>query len=93
MKDGEQIVFRGESEQSPDMAPGDLIIIVKQTKHDFFHTRKGSDLFADFQLNLKEALLGYKKKISHLDGREFYVESNKPTQPFFVRTVAKEVKI
>jgi len=91
MRDGEQIVFKGESEQSPDTSPGDLIVQLKQVPHSFFHTRKGSDLYADFQLNLKEGLLGYNKKISHLDGREFFIDSDKPTQPFSVRKVAKEV--
>jgi len=68
-----------------------LIVVLKQLHHDFFHSRKGNDLYADFTLNLKEALLGYKKKIKHLDGREFFIESPKPTQPFSVRTIAKEV--
>ncbi len=91
MRDGQQIVFRGESEQSPDFAPGDLIVHLKQHSHDFFHTRKGDNLHTDFDLNLKEALLGYKKKIRHLDSREFWIESSKPTQPFYVRTLTKEV--
>jgi DnaJ-class molecular chaperone len=53
MKDHENIVFPRESEQHPDMIPGDLIVTLKQNKHSFFHTRKDNDLFADFELNLK----------------------------------------
>jgi DnaJ-class molecular chaperone len=53
MKDHENIVFPRESEQHPDMIPGDLIVTLKQNKHAFFHTRKDNDLFADFELNLK----------------------------------------
>ena len=33
------------------------------------------------ELNLKEALFGYNKKIKHLEGRKFYIDSNKIRQP------------
>ena len=81
MENGQKIVFKGESEQSPDTIPGDLIITLKQKKHNFFKQRKRNDLYASMKLNLKEALFGYNKKITHLDGREFYIESKKITQP------------
>ena len=90
MKDHQQIVFERESEQHPDMIPGDLVVTLKQSPHRFFHTSNGNDLHATFQLNLKEALLGYNKQITHLDKREFNIESNKPTQPFYVRKIAGE---
>lgn len=90
MKDHQNIVFHRESEQHPDMIPGDLIVTLKQNKHKFFHSRKEDDLFADIEINLKETLLGYSKKITHLDKREFYVNSDKPTQPFSVRTLPGE---
>jgi len=90
MTDNQNIVFRKEAEQAPDTIPGDLIITLKQIKHKFFHQRKGDDLFSEFELNLKETLLGYSKKIVHLDKREFFIDSNKPTQPFFVRKINGE---
>lgn len=90
MKDGQSIVFERESEQHPDTIPGDLVIVLRQNHHHFFTERTGNDLHAKFELNLKEALLGYNKKITHLDKREFYIESNKPTQPFSVRKIDKE---
>ena len=90
MENNQNIVYRGEAEQSPDRLPGDLIMTIKQKKHDFFKERKGNDLFADMTLNLKEALFGYNKKITHLDGREFYVESKKITQPNEERIITGE---
>ena len=90
MENGQKIVFKGESEQSPDTIPGDLIVTLKQKKHSFFKKRKRNDLYADINLNLKEALFGYNKKIKHLDGREFYIESKKITQPDEVRTITGE---
>lgn len=53
MKDGEQIIFRGESEQHPDMAPGDLVVVLKQQTHKVFHQRNGDHLHIDMHLNLK----------------------------------------
>lgn len=90
MQDGQNIVFRGESEQSPDTLPGDLIVTLRQKRHPFFRERKGNNLYANMELNLKDALLGYSKKISHLDRREFYIESDKVTQPDEVRTLTGE---
>ena len=90
MKDGQNIIFERESEQHPDMIPGDLIVHLRQNPHRFFHTRTGDDLHANMNLNLKEALLGYSKRVIHLDRRELYVESNKPTQPFSIKKIDKE---
>ena len=61
MKDGQEIVFKWESEQHPDTIPGDLIIKLKQRKHSFFTERVGNDLKGIIELNLKELLLGYDK--------------------------------
>ena len=90
MKDGQEIVFHRESEQSPGTIPGDLIVKLIQKKHNFFNKRIDDDLYADIEINLKEALLGYNKKITHLDRREFYIQSHDVTQPFHVRKIDNE---
>lgn len=41
-------------------------------------------------LPLREALLGYKRPIRHLDGRDVVVEHKGVTQPFEVRKVTGE---
>jgi DnaJ-class molecular chaperone len=41
-------------------------------------------------LSLHEALLGFKRAIRHLDGRDVVVEHSGVTQPFEVRRVAGE---
>lgn len=81
MKNGQHIVFERESEQHPDMIPGDLIVTLRQKPHKLFHSRTNDDLHANVHLNLKEALLGFSKTIKHLDGRSVILESYKPTQP------------
>lgn len=90
MKDGEKIVFPRESEQFPDTVPGDLIVTLKQKPHYFFTQRTGDNLHATLSINLKEALLGYDRSFKHLDGRYVKVTSNKPTQPFQIKTIENE---
>lgn len=90
MKNGERIVFPRESEQHPDVIPGDLIVTLKQKPHYFFHTRKNDDLYARISISLKEALLGYEKTFKHLDGRTVRITKNKPTQPFEVTVLENE---
>ena len=90
MKDGQNIVFDRESEQHPDMIPGDLVVNLKQNPHRLFHSRTGDDLHANIQLNLKEALLGFSKTIKHLDKRDITIDSSKPTQPFEIRKILGE---
>lgn len=90
MKNKEKIVFPRESEQHPDTTPGDLVVTLNQRPHHFFNKREGDDLYANIRLNLKEALLGYNQSFRHLDGRTVNISSNKPTQPFEVKTMHEE---
>lgn len=90
MKNSENIVFKGESEQQPDTLPGDLIVHLKQNNHRFFNNRIDNDLHGTINLTLKEALLGYKRKVVHLDKREIEIKSDLPTSPFHVRKIDNE---
>lgn len=90
MKDNEKIVFPREAEQHPDIVPGDLVVTLKQRAHSFFTKRQGDDLHASISLNFKEALLGYDRSFKHLDGRRVSVTSQRPIQPFAVRTLHGE---
>jgi DnaJ-class molecular chaperone len=82
MYDGERIVFSREADESPDMAAGDLIVILKELSHDIF-TRNGDDLKMKHFLTLKEALLGFETEIKHLDGT-LKLERNQITQNGFI---------
>lgn len=90
MRDKQMIVLKGQADQSPDFLPGDLIIILNQKMHHFFKERRGNDLYADMDINLKDALFGFHKKITHMDGREIYVDSDKITQPYEVKVIQGE---
>ena len=91
MQDGEAIYFDKNGPQQPDSIPGDVIAYLNQAKHDRF-TRKGDDLYIDMQINLKDALLGLKKTLTHLDGRKIEVKSEPKEiiQPFSWKIIEGE---
>ena len=90
MKDKEEIVFHKEAEQHPDLTPGDMIITLRQKSHHFFRDRKGENLYANIRLNLKDALLGFKKNFKHLDNRNVDIEKEGTTQPFEIKEMREE---
>eukprot|EP00331_Platyophrya_macrostoma_P006784 CAMPEP_0176424888 /NCGR_PEP_ID=MMETSP0127-20121128/11088_1 /TAXON_ID=938130 /ORGANISM="Platyophrya macrostoma, Strain WH" /LENGTH=350 /DNA_ID=CAMNT_0017805997 /DNA_START=32 /DNA_END=1084 /DNA_ORIENTATION=- len=86
MKDGQELVFARESEQSPDYMPGDVIFTLRQQPHSTFK-REGNDLHTDLTITLKEAITGFSKRIRHLDGHYTEVSSNEIIQPFQVKRI------
>lgn len=80
MGEGHEIRFERESEQRPGMIPGDVIFKVKQGRHKLFE-RKGDDLHHKMRITLKEALTGFRKTITHLDGHEVEIKSDKIVIP------------
>lgn len=74
MKDGAKIKFSGEADEIPGTLAGDVIIVVQEKEHDKFK-RKGADLVHDIELQLSEALCGFSRTISHLDGRVLKIDS------------------
>jgi len=72
MKSGQTIQFRGESDQSPNAEPGDVVIVVEEKPHDRFK-RQETDLFIDVDIDLLTALAGGQLAIKHLDDRALVV--------------------
>eukprot|EP00968_Pinguiococcus_pyrenoidosus_P003443 scaffold221_cov249-Pinguiococcus_pyrenoidosus.AAC.2 len=68
MKSGDKIVMRGEGNEEPDVAPGDIVFVVEQREHDVFK-RKGADLLMVKKISLSQALCGFTETITHLDDR------------------------
>ncbi|XP_041838792.1 dnaJ homolog subfamily A member 1 [Melanotaenia boesemani] len=75
MKDGQKIVFHGEGDQEPGLEPGDIIVVLDQREHSLF-TRKGEDLIMSMELQLVEALCGFKRPVQTLDNRTLLVTSH-----------------
>jgi DnaJ-class molecular chaperone len=66
MPDGHEVVFEKEGEQAPNVIPGDVVIKLRTRPHNVFK-RRGDDLLMEVQVTLKEALLGFKRRVIHLD--------------------------
>lgn len=74
--DGEKYIFHGESDEHPDMEPGDVILVVQEQPHKLFK-RKGADLLIEKEITLLEALSGADFVVDFLDGSKFRVKSKK----------------
>jgi DnaJ-class molecular chaperone len=76
MEHQQQIPFRGEGDQHPDIdVPGDIVIVLQQIKHEKF-VRDESDLHIQQTITLAEALCGFQFLVTHLDGRQLLVRSD-----------------
>jgi DnaJ family protein A protein 2 len=74
MKNGQKIKFRGEADEMPGTIAGDVVFVVQEKEHEQFK-RKGADLVVTIPLELTEALCGFTKTITHLDGRTLRIDS------------------
>lgn len=89
MKGGSTITFPRMSEQTPGKIPGDIVVTLKQKPHDRFE-RTGDDLRTSLTITLKEALLGFKRTIAHLDDHTVVLSRSEPTMPSTVQQIVGE---
>jgi DnaJ family protein A protein 2 len=78
-KHEQQVRFPGESDQAPNMQPGDVIVVLQQEPHAVFQ-RSGDNLIMKHKINLVESLCGFQLVITHLDGRKIVLK-HPPNQP------------
>ena len=78
MENGEEIVFKGESNEIPNAEPGDFIVTIQENPHKVFK-RNFANLMIRKEITLTEALLGVKFPLTHLDGRILIISSSGPT--------------
>ena len=74
MEDGQKITFGGEGDQEPGMEPGDIIIVLDEKEHSVFK-RNGIDLIMQQNINITEALCGFKKTVPTLDDRTLVIQT------------------
>lgn len=70
-------------------APSDVVFQLIEISDDKFK-RDGKDLKITMEITLQEAILGFTKKITHLDGRQIIVESEDITQPGSIKIIEGE---
>jgi DnaJ-class molecular chaperone len=66
-KDGAQFVFEMEADESPELIPGDVILVVRTKNNELFR-RRDDDLETTVRLSMREALLGFQRQLVHMDG-------------------------
>lgn len=89
--DGHEELFEGEGDEGPGISAGDVILkiqIRKQSGGGF--RRLDENLYWKEVLSLDEALLGFTRKITHLDGHDLTISRKAVTQPGFVEVIEGE---
>jgi len=79
MKNGDVVIFKGESEQGLDFYPGDVYVKLNEISHATFK-RDGNNLKMKVDISLKEAILGFERRIPHLDDHQVYIEESEDIQ-------------
>lgn len=79
MKKGAKIRFKSVGDQE-EGGQQDLLFIVDEKAHPLY-TRDGDDLVHTIDLDLKEALTGWKRTVVTIDKKQLPIEKSGPTQP------------
>merc|ERR1719235_1808525 len=89
MRDGDSLTFPRMSEQRPGIIPGNVIFTLRAKKDKRF-TRKGDDLYLNTRVTLREALIGFRRIIKHMDGHTVEFSTQAVTKPLQVIKVKGE---
>ncbi|KAF9514924.1 hypothetical protein BS47DRAFT_1376395 [Hydnum rufescens UP504] len=90
MPEGHEVVFDGEGDESPDWEAGDIVLRVRSKKQEGGWRRKESSLYWKETIGVDEALLGFDRNLTHLDGHIVELRRTSVTQPGFVQTIKGE---
>ncbi|KAI0661750.1 DnaJ-domain-containing protein [Cubamyces menziesii] len=88
--EGHEVVFEGESDESPDWEPGDVVLRIRSKKERGGWRRKESGLYWKETIGVEEALLGFERNLTHLDGHIVELKRHGVTQPGYVQTIKGE---
>ncbi|KAH9838249.1 uncharacterized protein C8Q71DRAFT_750180 [Rhodofomes roseus] len=88
--EGWEYVLEGEGDESPDWEPGDIVLRIKSRKDKGSWKRKESALYWKETIGVDEALLGFDRNVTHLDGHVVRLKRDVVTQPGFVEVVKGE---
>ncbi len=80
MENGAEIKFEEFGEEEPDKDPGNLIFIVEELPDKLFRRENTNNLRYTMEISLKDALLGFDKEITHLDGHKVRVKNEGVSQ-------------
>lgn len=89
---GEKLVFENKADWNPECdLPGDFVIVICETlsKKCIFN-RASDNLIIHRKISVKDALIGFKFRIKHLDGRIIQIEQNNIQNPDQIMCVKGE---
>ncbi|KAI7865376.1 hypothetical protein BDF14DRAFT_1032213 [Spinellus fusiger] len=86
MKNGDTVVLEQEADEYPDAIPGDVIFVISTVPHPIFE-RRGHSLYTKQSITLIQALTGFKKTLTHLDGTTVTLKREGVTQYGFVQSL------
>lgn len=90
MPENHEVVFAGEADQSAEWEAGDVVLKVRSQKVIGGFRRKDTSLYWRESIGVQEALLGFERNITHLDGHQVTLRRTGVTQPGHVMTVKGE---
>lgn len=73
---GQKLAVRGEGDIYGNLPPGDVIILINYKPHSNF-TINELNIIYKIDIDYKEFLFGFQKKIKFLDGKNLVISSNK----------------
>ncbi|KAI0049744.1 DnaJ-domain-containing protein [Auriscalpium vulgare] len=88
--EGFEVVFDGEGDESPDWEAGDVVLRVRTRAEKGSWRRKETSLYWRETIGVDEALLGFERNLTHLDGHTVQLVRKGVTQPGFVQTIKAE---
>lgn len=89
MVEGHELLFYSEGDPHIDGINGDLILEISSAKHKRY-TRRGDDLYTNMTISLVDALTGFEKQLTHMDGHKFPVARKSPTGHGFIQKIDNE---
>lgn len=89
MHQSDTVVFKYMASQMPGHSPGDVIFNLKPRPDERFR-RSGNDLRISIDITLKEALLGWVRRIYHLDGHVVHLSTESVSKPGQVLRIGGE---
>ncbi|KAH3677600.1 hypothetical protein WICMUC_001703 [Wickerhamomyces mucosus] len=76
----EEIVFENEGDQGINVVPGDVVVKIQETPHEFFQ-RRGDNLYCNVNIPLIKSLTGGHIYINHLNQSKLKIELGEVIKP------------
>jgi len=72
MSNGQSVRLSGVVDSIKDAPPADVIFIIRERRHQIF-TRRGNDLAIEVSITYAESIVGYKRSLKCLNGKEIVI--------------------